>query len=174
MSEDFRSEADYMILTKKWRDRYGVAVGERSWELRQANEVISGLDREVHAEFFSDAAAWRARQDAKAAAQPVPDTERIKQQLANIPIGKYLMLSGYFIGSMNHTIEQGTLQSIDWDNGTVVLHSLNYDRDNIVDINKILSIDESRSGSGALGSVQEPDLREVSPGVWYRGDKKVE
>ncbi len=186
MGENFRTEADYMVATRKWRERYGIAVNETAKELAQANAVINGLDRTEHAEFFSDAAAWGAREAARAEGRPVPytipeaatatanasDTEGIKQQLGKIEIGKYLMLHGHFGNSINQTIEQGTLQSIDWNNGTVILHSTTYNHDLTVDIGKIAWIDESRTGSGALGAVQQGDLREVN-GEWYRGNEKV-
>ncbi|ATQ74633.1 hypothetical protein CR152_08940 [Massilia violaceinigra] len=100
-------------------------------------------------------------------------TDSIKQQLENTPIGTYLMAHGHFGGSINATIEQGTLKSIDWANGTMVLHSTTYNRDHTVDIGKVSYIDDSRSGPGALGSAQAPDLRQVG-NDWYRGDVKVE
>ncbi|NHZ40017.1 hypothetical protein [Massilia aquatica] len=99
-------------------------------------------------------------------------TDSIKQQLENTPTGTYLMAHGHFGGSINATIEQGTLKSIDWANGTLVLHSTTYDRDQTVEISKISYIDASRSGSGALGPAQAPDLRQVG-NDWYRGDVKV-
>lgn len=100
-------------------------------------------------------------------------TESIKQQLENTPIGTYLMAHGHFGNSINATIEQGTLKNIDWAHNSMVLHSTNYDRDHTVDIGKVTYIDDSRTGSGALGSVQAPDLRRVG-NDWYRGDVKVE
>ena len=184
MSENLMTPAEYMIQTQKWREHYHIAVNERSKELKQANEVVSGLDRAANAEFFSDAAAWGARETAKAAGQFVPydlpnfspraapDTDRVKEQLRNIQAGKYLMLWGYFGGSINQTIQQGVLQSVDWDNGTVLLHSTTYGHDLTVDLNKISHIDESRSGSGALSAAQEGDWIEAAVGEWYKDGKK--
>ncbi|MES2740042.1 MAG: hypothetical protein V4754_03705, partial [Pseudomonadota bacterium] len=54
----------------------------------------------------------------------------------------------------------------------VVYNDMTYDRDVVVSIDKVSYIDASRSGSGALGSVQSADLRRVG-NDWYRGDQKL-
>jgi len=104
------------------------------------------------------------------AAQP----ETIDDQLKRIAIGKYLMLWGKYGNAINETIEQGKLKSINWTNRTVVLESTVYkDTYPTVSIDKITWIDESRSGSGALGPAQTPDWYQGADGKWRKGDKVV-
>ena len=100
--------------------------------------------------------------------------EQIKQQLGAIPTNTYLRVWGKFNAyTSNATCEQGLLKSIDWANGTMVLHSTTYDRDDTVQLDKIQSIEDHHTGSGASGPVQTPDLRQVG-NDWYRGDQKIE
>ena len=89
-------------------------------------------------------------------------TDSIKQQLQDIPLGTYLMAHGDFDNSTNQTIVQGTLKSFDLAKGTMVLHSTNYDRDRTVELSKVAYIDDKRTGSGALGSAQAPDAKQVA------------
>ena len=98
----------------------------------------------------------------------------LKEQLTHIPKGKYLMIYGRWGNAINHTIEQGELMNVNWDRDTVELHSTVYGNDFTVDMSKAFSIDESRSGSGARGSVQSPDWKQNSQGDWYKGDRKYE
>ncbi|TDR76628.1 hypothetical protein [Paludibacterium purpuratum] len=100
--------------------------------------------------------------------------QSLKDQLSAIQVGTYLMLHGKFNDyTINPTIEQGKLKSIDWANGTLVLYSVTYDLDTTVQLDRISYIDDSRTGSGALGPAQAPDLRQVG-NDWYRGDTKIE
>ncbi len=94
--------------------------------------------------------------------------EAIKQQLENTPIGTYLMIWGRYGNAINPTIEQGQLKSVDSKNGTVVLHSMVYDRDQTVRMDQMSSIDDSRSGPGARGPAQTPDWRQDVQGNWSR------
>jgi hypothetical protein len=55
----------------------------------------------------------------------------------------------------------------------MVLHSTTYDKDRTVPLDKIQSIEDHHTGSGASGPVQTPDLRQVG-NDWYRGDQKIE
>lgn len=96
----------------------------------------------------------------------------IRQELAGIATGTYLMLHGHYGNAINSTIEQGQLVSIDNNAGTVKLHSTVYNKDVTVRIDQITYIDASRSGSGALGSVQQADLRRVGNDT-YRGKQKL-
>jgi len=100
----------------------------------------------------------------------------IKQQLENTPLGTYLMIWGNYGNATNATIEQGELKSVDSANGTVVLHSTNYDKDKTVRMDQMTSIDASRSGSGALGPAQTPDWRQNAQGDWSRdlGNGKIQ
>ncbi|MFM9433883.1 hypothetical protein ACFDR9_000929 [Janthinobacterium sp. CG_23.3] len=100
--------------------------------------------------------------------------ERIKQQLSAIPSNTYLRVWGKFSSyTINAQCEQGLLKSIDWTNGTMVLHSTTYNSDNTVQLDKISSIEDHHTGSGASGPVQQADLRQVG-NDWYRGDVKIE
>jgi len=56
--------------------------------------------------------------------------------------------------------------------GTVKLHSTVYHHDLTVRIDQISYIDASRSGSGALGSAQQADLRRVGNDT-QRGKQKL-
>lgn len=92
--------------------------------------------------------------------------------LKQYPIGKYLMIWGKHDNSINPTIEQGVLKSINWDKRALVLHNSTYDQDRTVNIDRISFIDDTRSGPGALGSVQTPDWYLRPDGAWYRGGQK--
>lgn len=100
--------------------------------------------------------------------------QSLKDQLAHIPKGKYLMIYGHWGNAINHTIEQGELLEVDFEKDTVVLHNTVYDNNITVDMTKAFSIDESRSGSGALGSVLEPDWKMNHKGEWFKGERKYE
>ncbi|MGO4775649.1 hypothetical protein AB4084_09090, partial [Lysobacter sp. 2RAB21] len=92
--------------------------------------------------------------------------------LKQYPIGKYLMIWGKHDSSINPTIEQGALKSINWDKRTLEQHNITYDEDRTVNIDRISFIDGTRSGPGALGSVQTPDWHLRPDGAWYRGERK--
>jgi hypothetical protein len=92
--------------------------------------------------------------------------------LKQYPIGRYLMIWGRHDGSINPTIEQGVLKSINWDKRTLVLHNITYDQDRTVNIDRISFIDGTRSGPGALGAAQTSDWHLRPDGAWYRGGQK--
>lgn len=95
----------------------------------------------------------------------------IKEQIQEIPMGKYLMVWGNFGRAINETCEQGKLTQVG--DTFFNLTSTTYpDRVESVSYDKVTSIDTSRERSGALGSVQTPDLRNVG-GTWYRGNTEV-
>lgn len=96
----------------------------------------------------------------------------LDDDLRKYPIGKYLMIWGKHDGSINSTIQQGQLKSINWGNRTLVLHNTNYNEDLTVKMDQISFIDDTRSGSGAKSSVQTPDWHMRPDGAWYRGDRK--
>lgn len=82
------------------------------------------------------------------------------------------MITGRYGNAINPTIEQGKLKSIDWDNRTVVLHNTTYDRDTTVRMDQMISIDDTRSGSGALTFAQEPDWYLGADGKWRKAGRE--
>ncbi|UGQ26422.1 hypothetical protein [Acinetobacter calcoaceticus] len=102
-----------------------------------------------------------------------PYIETIDDQLKRIPMGKYLMVWGHFVTSMNQTCEQGELKSIDWNQRTILLRSRVYEgREDTVYIDKISSIDESREGSGARGPAVAPDWYKGADGKWRKNGRE--
>src|SRR5579883_2758929 len=106
----------------------------------------------------------------------------LAEAIRNIKFGTYLMIEGdfggvnkapisfvqEFAGTVNTTIKGGELKSIDWDNCTLVLNVKPYDRDETVPMDKIVSIDTSRTGPGALYSVEDSPWKQDKDGNWYR------
>jgi hypothetical protein len=105
---------------------------------------------------------------------PTPN-DTLVRTLKSLTLGQYLLIwRNTTTGGGNALAVQGTLDSIDFDKQTLVLKSKVYaGRFDTVTFDDIGFIDTSRSGSGALGPVQTPDLRNVSLGVWYRGNTEV-
>ncbi|MFB9242832.1 hypothetical protein IV454_20855 [Massilia antarctica] len=170
----FATHADYIVRTAQWRDEFKIPKYlPYTEQVRVADEVLRTIDRSRYAGMISAAEEWSKKESANLDAEPPFDgwQEQIRRQLLQIQKGKYLMIYVPY-GSSSYTIEQGTLTSVDWNNGTVLLHNTVYNRDTTVAIDNIQSIDESRSGSGALGSVQTADLRLVG-NDWYRGNTKL-
>ncbi|NHZ97613.1 hypothetical protein [Massilia sp. CCM 8734] len=170
----FSTHADYIVRTEQWRDEFKIPKFlPYTEQVRIADEVLRTLDRAKYAGMLSTADEWSQQESANLdAAQPFDGwKEQIRRQLLQIQKGKYLMIYLPY-GASNFRIEQGTLTSVDWNKGTVLLHNTVYSRDETVAIDNIQSIDESRSGSGALGSVQTADLRLVGSD-WYRGNTKL-
>ncbi|CUI08962.1 hypothetical protein BN2497_12701 [Janthinobacterium sp. CG23_2] len=170
----FATQADYIVRTGQWRDEFNIPKYlPYTEQVRIADEVLRTLDRAKYAGMISAAEEWSKKESANLDAEAPFDgwKEQIRRQLLQIQNGKYLMIYVPY-GSSRYRIEQGTLTKVDWNNGTVLLHSTVYNRDNTVAIDNIQSIDESRSGSGALGSVQTADLRLVG-NDWYRGNTKL-
>ncbi len=169
--------ADYAAKNEKWRNDLHippyVQYADQVDIARQVIDDLSMEDPEKYEQFVADALASGAtEEDERESAPPLSQADRIKQELRNIAPGTYLMLHGHYGNAINSTIEQGKLVSIDWDRGTVKLHSTVYNNDLTVRIDQITYIDASRSGSGALGSVQQADLRRVG-NDWYRGNQKL-
>lgn len=96
----------------------------------------------------------------------------IEKHLRETPIGTYLMITGRYGNAINPTIEQGKLKSIDWDNRTVVLRNTVYDRDVTVRMDQMISIDDTRTGSGALTFAQEPDWYCGADGKWRKAGRE--
>lgn len=170
----YSSQADYIVRTEQWRDEFKIPrFLPYTEQVRMAEEVLRTIDRAKYAGMLAAADEWSKQESAKLDAEPPFDNweQQIRRQLMQIQTGKYLMIYVPY-GSSSYTIEQGTLTSVDWNKGTVLLHSTTYDRDTTVSFDRIQSIDESRSGSGALGSVQTADLRRVGSD-WYRGNTKL-
>jgi hypothetical protein len=170
----FSSQADYIVRTEQWRDEFKIPKYlPYTEQVRIAEEVLRTLDRAKYAGMLSAAEEWSKKESANLHAEAPFDNwkEQIRRQLLQIQSGKYLMIYMPY-GSSSYTIEQGTLTSVDWNNGSVLLRNTVYNRDVTVTLDKIQSIDESRSGSGALGSVQTADLRRVGSD-WYRGSTKL-
>jgi hypothetical protein len=171
---EFTTPADYIARTEQWRTEFKIPKYlPYTEQVRVADEVLRTIDRNKYAGLLSAADEWSTKESANADAEPPFDAwkEQIRRQLLQIQKGKYLMIYLPY-GSSSYIIEQGTLTSVDWNNGTVLLHNTVYNRDTTVSIDNIQSIDESRSGSGALGSVQTADLRLVGSD-WYRGSVKL-
>lgn len=103
------------------------------------------------------------------------EAEMLASTLKGLTLGQYLLIwRKTTTGGGNPLAVQGKLDSIDFDKKTLVLKSTVYaGRYDTVTFDDIGSIDTSRSGSGARGSVQTGDLRNVSLGVWYRGNTEV-
>ncbi len=177
MSE-YITPGDYAAQTEKWRTALGIPVSPQyTDQVEIANEMIEELsmnDPEQYETLLQEANAWAAREGRRLEeyAPNVQLARTIGEQLTDIPTGTYLMLHGHFGNSINSTIEQGKLTKVDLANNKVDLYSTTYDKNFSVSIDKIEYIDASRSGSGALGSVQQADLRRVG-NDWYRGDKKL-
>ena len=170
----FTMPADYIARTEQWRTEFKIPKYLTYTEqVRMADEVLRTIDRNRCASLLSAADEWSAKESANADAETPFDgwKEQIRRQLLQIQKGKCLMIYLPY-GSSNFTIEQGALTSVDWNSGTVLLRNTVYGRDTTVSIDNIQSIDESRSGSGALGSVQTADLRLVGSD-WYRGSEKL-
>lgn len=170
----YSSQADFIVRTGQWRDEFKIPrFLPYAEQVRMAEEVLRTIDRASHAGMLAAAEEWSRKESANLNAEPPFDNwkEQIRRQLMQIQPGKYLMIYLPY-GSSNYTIEQGTLTSVDWHQGSVLLRNTVYGRDVTVSIERIQSIDESRSGSGARGSVQAPDLRRVGSD-WYRGDTKL-
>ena len=166
----FNSTADYIAQTEQWSKEFKLPVYLPYTEkVKMGEEVLRTIDRAKYAGLLSAAEAWSETQTS--GDEPF-DTwkEQIRRQLLQIQTGKYLMI--YLPYGTNYVIEQGALKSIDWNSDTVLLHNTVYNCDVSVSIDKIQSVDESRSGSGALGSVQTADLRLVGDD-WYRGNQKL-
>ena len=177
---EYITPGDYAVKTEKWRKTFQIPSSiQYDDQVEIANTLIDELsmnDPQQHDILMQEANAW-AEKEGKRLEEYAPSTQyaapqSIAQQLENIPIGTYLMLTGHYGNAINPTIEQGKLKSLDVKNNTVVLHNTVYDREVTVKIDQILSIDASRSGSGARGSVQQADLRRVG-NDWYRGNKKL-
>lgn len=170
----FSTQADFIVRTEQWRDEFKIPkYMPYTEQVLMAEEVLRTIDRSKYAGMLSAAEEWSKAQSANLDAEQPFDSwkEQIRRQLLQIQKGKYLMIYVPY-GSSSYRIEQGALTSVDWNNGSVLLRSTVYDRDVTVAIDNIQSIDESRSGSGALGSVQEADLRRVGSD-WYRGNTKL-
>jgi hypothetical protein len=147
----YSSQADFIVRIGQWRDEFKIPKFlPYAEQVRMAEEVLRSIDRAKYADMLSAAEEWSEKERANLNVEPPFDNwkEQIRRQLMQIQAGKYLMIYLPY-GSSNYTIEQGTLTSVDWHNGSVVLHSTNYNRDTTVWIDRIQSIDESRSGSGA-------------------------
>jgi len=169
--------ADYAAKNGKWRSTLNIpAYVQYSEQVDIARQVIDDLsmeDPDKYEQFLADAlAAGAAEEEDQEAAAPLSQAECIRQELAGIAPGTYLMLHGHYGNAINSTIEQGKLVSIDNKAGTVKLHSTVYNNDLTVRIDQITYIDASRSGSGALGSVQQADLHRVGNDC-YRGNQKL-
>ncbi|MFZ4874096.1 hypothetical protein ACL9RI_03345 [Janthinobacterium sp. Mn2066] len=170
--------ADYAAKNEKWRNALNIpAYVQYSDQVDIAWQVIEDLsleDPDKYEQFRADALAAGATQeeDERDSSPPLSQAERIRQELAGIAPGTYLMLHGHYGNAINATIEQGKLVGIDDKAGTVKLHSTVYNKDLTVRIDQITYIDASRSGSGALGAVQQADLRRVG-NDWYRGNQKL-
>lgn len=133
--------------------------------------VYIGLDGKVEREDLVECKFGEVDTISKFGSQP-KNPATFDADLKQYPIGKYLMIWGRHDSSINPTIEQGVLKSINWDKRTLVLHSVTYDKDRTVNIDRISFIDDTRSGSGALGPVQTPDWHLRPDGAWYRGERK--
>ncbi|WEF35267.1 hypothetical protein [Pseudoduganella chitinolytica] len=167
----FNSMADYISQTERWSSEFSIPKYLPYTEkVRMAEEVVRTLDRTRYADLVSAAETWAVTQTS--GEEPFDHwKEQIRRQLLQIQTGKYLMI--YLPYGSNYVIKQGQLKSIDWNAGTVLLHSTTYNHEISVSIEKITSVDESRSRSGALGAVQVADLRKVG-NDWYRGNTKIE
>ncbi|MEO6823699.1 MAG: hypothetical protein ABI167_03045 [Nitrosospira sp.] len=166
----FNSTADYIAQTEQWNTKFNIPKYLPYTEkVKIAEEVVRTLDRDKYAGLLSAAEAWSKTQTS--GDEPFDNwKEQIRRQLLQIQTGKYLMI--YVPYSSSYMIKQGQLKTINWNTGTVLLHSTVYNNEVSLSIEDIKSVDESRSGSGALGSVQSADLRLVGKD-WYRGDKKL-
>ncbi|CDG82464.1 hypothetical protein [Janthinobacterium agaricidamnosum] len=169
--------ADYAAKNERWRKELHIPpYAQYADQLDIARQVIDDLsmeDPEKYEQFVAEALeAGATEEDERESAAPLSQAERIKQELRDIAPGTYLMLHGHYGNAINATIEQGKLVSVDWERGTVKLHSTVYNNDLTVRIDQISYIDASRSGSGARGSVQQADLRRVG-NDWYRGSQKL-
>ncbi|WP_432719628.1 hypothetical protein R0381_000233 [Jeongeupia wiesaeckerbachi] len=169
---------EYVASTQKWRE----ALEIPNWidfdgQVEAANEALEDFKMskpDKYKELLEDGEPWIAR-EAQRRRDAAPDPELIKairQQLSSIKLGTYLRATGKYGNAINPTIEQGELKSVDFDKGILVLHSTVYGNDISVQIDKIISIDDTHTGSGASGPAQTPDLRQVGSD-WYRGDQKV-
>lgn len=96
----------------------------------------------------------------------------LEDELKNYPIGKYLMIWGTHDNSINLTIQQGQLKSINWEKRTLVLYNTTYKEDRTVNFDRISSIDASRSGPGAASPASVPDWYMRPDGAWYRGEQE--
>ncbi|WP_455927054.1 hypothetical protein [Pseudomonas capeferrum] len=86
--------------------------------------------------------------------------------IAPLPIGKYLMLTR--TSDTHGEIVQGRIVARDRSLGVVVLESENYPGvANVIALSNIQSIDTTRTGSGALGPVQQGDWAHDGQGNWY-------
>lgn len=101
--------------------------------------------------------------------------DSVLSTLKSLTPGQYLLIwRNTTTGGGNPLAVQGALDSIDYEQKTVKLKSTVYSgRYDTVTFDDIAVIDTSRSGSGARGPVQSADLRQVSLGVWYRGNTEV-
>src|SRR5471032_952209 len=176
--DQYTSLADYAAKHEKWRNALNIpAYVQYSDQVDIARQVIDDLsmeDPEQYDQFRVEALAAGATEEEEEheSSAPLSQAERIRQELAGIAPGTYLMLHGHYGNAINATIEQGKLVSIDNNAGTVKLHSTVYGNDLTVRIDQITYIDASRSGSGALGSVQQADLHRVGNDC-YRGNQKL-
>ncbi len=168
----YNATADFIVQSEQWSKEFNIpAFLPYTEKVKLAEEVLRTIEREKYAALFAAAEEWSPKQAGRGE-QPF-DTweEQLRRQLLQIRTGKYLMIYLPY-HTTSFTIEQGELKSIDWHNGSVLLRNTVYDRDVTVWINNIQSVDESRSGSGALGAVQSADLRRVGSD-WYRGNQKL-
>ncbi len=86
--------------------------------------------------------------------------------IGRLPIGQYLMIVKR---SRPTEITQGRMVARDRNLGVVVLQSDNYpDTANVIALSDVDKVDASRTGSGALGPVQEGDWVQDGQGNWYK------
>jgi hypothetical protein len=134
--------------------------------------VYIGFDGKVEREDLIECKFDEIDTISSANPKPQPPTT-FDADLKKVQVGKYLMIWGKHGASLNPTIEQGKLVSIDWTKRTLVLRSVNYeDQLSTVHLDKISFIDYTRSGPGAQGSSQTPDWHMRPDGAWYRGNRE--
>jgi Cu/Ag efflux protein CusF len=79
-------------------------------------------------------------------------------RFSRIPEGKYLMISGFFGEAKSVTVKQGKLKTVDYEDNKVTLESTAYPGQFLeVPMDKIISVDDTRTSSGAKEAVQQAD-----------------